>query len=161
MTERAADTSADAGEGGTAAPPETNERNRAPDLTREYRGNDITVRWYAKRCIHSADCIRNAPRAFDPRRRPWINLEADTRERVIAAVEACPTGALEYVSLGPRDPTPTEIKMVNGGPLLLRGEVRIVDEHGNLLREANRVALCRCGKSRNMPFCDNSHRSEL
>ena len=153
------DAPADAGEGGTGAPPSPHERNRAPDLTREYRSGDLVVRWYAKRCIHSAECIRHSPRAFDPRRRPWIDLEADERSRIIAAVNSCPTGALEYASSKPDEPAPTEIKMVKGGPLYLRGQLKITDEKGNVIREATRVALCRCGRSRNMPFCDNSHRS--
>jgi uncharacterized Fe-S cluster protein YjdI len=150
----------DAGHGGAGAPPDTHESNRAPDLTREYRNDEITVRWYARRCIHSAACIRKAPRVFDPRRRPWINLEAGDTQRIIAAVEACPTGALEYVSPGehPR-PSETKVEVVADGPLFLRGDIKIVGENGQVIREGTRVALCRCGKSANKPFCDNSHRA--
>lgn len=152
---------ADAGHGGTGAPPDTHESNRAPDLTREYRNDDITVRWYAKRCIHSAACIRMAPRVFNPRRRPWIDLAAGDTDRIIAAVEACPTGALEYVSPRAEQPVPaeTKVEVIPDGPLFLRGQIRIVGENGNVIREGTRVALCRCGKSRNKPFCDNSHRA--
>ena len=149
----------DAGEGGAGAPPDTHERNRAPDLTREYRNDDLVVRWYAKRCIHSAECIRIAPRVFDPRRRPWIDLMRDERSRIISAVEACPTGALEYAADNGEQIT-TAVTIVDGGPALIRGSVRVIDENGNVIREASRVALCRCGKSKNAPFCDNSHRSK-
>ena len=45
------------------------------------------------------------------------------------------------------------------GPLLVRGPVRIEDMHGREIRaERAVVALCRCGKSRNRPFCDGSHK---
>jgi uncharacterized Fe-S cluster protein YjdI len=153
-------TDLDAGKGGSAAPPPPNESNRAPDLTREYQNAEVTVRWYAKRCIHSAECIRHAPRVFNPMRRPWIDLAQAETERIIAAVEACPTGALEYVSDVPnRSREVTEVKVVWGGPLLLRGQIKIVGDDGNVLRESSRVALCRCGKTRNKPFCDNSHRA--
>ena len=40
----------------------------------------------------------------------------------------------------------------------VRGQVRIVDPNGGLIREDTRVALCRCGASGNKPFCDGSHR---
>jgi CDGSH-type Zn-finger protein len=43
------------------------------------------------------------------------------------------------------------------GPLFLRGQLRIVDGTG-VVREATRVALCRCGGSGNKPFCDGTHR---
>jgi CDGSH-type Zn-finger protein len=34
---------------------------------------------------------------------------------------------------------------------------RIVDADGNVIRAGDRIALCRCGHSRNAPFCDLSH----
>jgi uncharacterized Fe-S cluster protein YjdI len=150
-----------AGDGGAGAPPETNESNRAPDLTREYSNDEITVRWYAKRCIHSAACIARAPAVFDPRRRPWVDLGGADTERIIAAVEACPTGALEYVSPLKKElpPEQTQVKVVAGGPLFVRGALRIRQEDGSV-RDATRAAFCRCGKSRNQPYCDNSHRAQ-
>jgi CDGSH iron-sulfur domain-containing protein 3 len=36
--------------------------------------------------------------------------------------------------------------------------VRLVDGEGNLVREDTRLALCRCGASRQKPFCDGTHR---
>ena len=153
-----------ASSGGAGAPPEPASPNRAPsDLTREYRGRDIAVRWYASRCIHSAACIRALPRVFDPRRRPWIELDAADADAVARAVLECPTGALHYERLdgGPPEPVPDTVTLraVKDGPYYVRGMVEIVDEAGNLMRRDSRVALCRCGKSRHMPMCDNSHRA--
>ena len=139
------------------SPPHPTEQNRAPDLTREYQREGVTVRWYAKRCVHAAECIKAQPRVFDPRRRPWIDLSHADVEAIKKAVEACPTGALEYD--GEVAQEHVTARPIAGGPHLLRGHLRILDEDGNVLREANRVALCRCGKSGNMPFCDNSHRA--
>jgi len=50
------------------------------------------------------------------------------------------------------------IRLRHNGPLVLQGSVRIEREDGTLLREAESMALCRCGASREMPFCDGSHR---
>ena len=44
------------------------------------------------------------------------------------------------------------------GPLFVRGAVRVVDAAGQVITEETRLALCRCGASRNRPFCDNTHR---
>jgi CDGSH-type Zn-finger protein len=45
------------------------------------------------------------------------------------------------------------------GPLLVRGPFRLEDQNGNAI-ETDRatIALCRCGKSRQRPFCDGSHK---
>ena len=45
------------------------------------------------------------------------------------------------------------------GPLLVRGDFRILDQYGNPIEaERGTVALCRCGKSRIRPFCDGTHK---
>lgn len=144
------------------APPDPASANTAPsDLTRVYETPQIRVRWYASRCIHSAECIRVAPRAFNPRRRPWVDLDAATPDTIAAAVLRCPTGALQFERLdgAPAEsgPEALEVRIERDGPLLLRGDIEIVDDEGRLIRRDQRVALCRCGKSRHMPFCDNTH----
>ena len=45
---------------------------------------------------------------------------------------------------------------VEDGPLAVRGDLVVRLEDGALER-LPRAALCRCGKSHNKPFCDNSH----
>lgn len=57
------------------------------------------------------------------------------------------------------EPTVT-ITPTPDGPYEVSGEVRIVAPDGTLIREAGKVYLCRCGHSRNKPFCDSSHRRE-
>ena len=45
------------------------------------------------------------------------------------------------------------------GPLLVRGEFRLVTPDGREIDPRRRtVALCRCGASGSKPFCDGSHR---
>lgn len=52
----------------------------------------------------------------------------------------------------------TEISVVDGGPLVVRGPVVVTDAVGDEFRiDRKTVLLCRCGASRNKPFCDASH----
>ena len=45
------------------------------------------------------------------------------------------------------------------GPLLVRGPIRLVDEHGEEIPTRRRVhAICRCGRSARQPFCDGTHK---
>jgi CDGSH-type Zn-finger protein len=46
-----------------------------------------------------------------------------------------------------------------GGPYWVRGGIPVTAADGTEYEVRNRVALCRCGASRNKPFCDGSHAS--
>jgi CDGSH-type Zn-finger protein len=57
---------------------------------------------------------------------------------------------------------PLTIRCRENGPLVIQGPIRIVDHQGNefaLPVGKDTIALCRCGHSKNKPFCDGSHRS--
>jgi len=155
---------ADAGAGGTGAPPPVNEANRVkPGLTREYARDEIRVLWFASRCIHSAACVRALPSVFDPNRRPWIDLSLGDADAIANAVVKCPTGALQYERLdgGPQEVTPESVQVnpVRNGPYLIRGRVEVFDPATRETHSETRLALCRCGQSKHMPYCDNTHRA--
>ncbi len=48
-------------------------------------------------------------------------------------------------------------KMKVSGPVWLKGGIEIESANGQKYETRNRVTLCRCGKSRNKPFCDSRH----
>jgi CDGSH-type Zn-finger protein len=57
---------------------------------------------------------------------------------------------------------PLVIRCRENGPLVLQGPVKIEDHLGNefpIPAGKDTIALCRCGQSKNKPFCDGSHRS--
>ena len=68
------------------------------------------------------------------------------------------TAAMPDPSESPIAPLPT-VTASPDGPLLVTGVVRVTAADGTVLREAERVALCRCGASKTKPFCDGSHRA--
>lgn len=49
------------------------------------------------------------------------------------------------------------IKLMDNGPLLVNGGVELLDAEGNNFDAKDSYALCRCGASKNKPFCDGSH----
>ena len=52
-----------------------------------------------------------------------------------------------------------EIRVRENGPYRVEGKVKVVDADGNEFELPGEVfALCRCGHSKNKPFCDGSHR---
>lgn len=129
--------------------------------TRTYDKGDLTVFWDSTRCIHTGICLRSLHSVFNLKTRPWVDLDGADAEQIIATVEKCPTGALRYSKGGEAEAAeaPTTMVPIHDGPLLVRGDLQVVDpETGGVIAEETRLALCRCGKSENEPFCDNSHR---
>ena len=53
----------------------------------------------------------------------------------------------------------TKITVNSNGPLRIESDFEIVDKNGNVYDLAGRevLSLCRCGLSKNKPFCDGSH----
>lgn len=99
----------------------------------------------------------------------WTLVEySDDPENAREAIEgacACPSGRLTAVSnkaLIEKEYEPIisvvqdPEKKVSGG-LYVRGEFSLKGADGIVYEKRNRVALCRCGASRNKPFCDASH----
>ncbi len=127
---------------------------------RSYRGEQVEVSFDADLCIHATECVRGLPVVFDRSRRPWILPDNGSADEIAGVVRRCPSGSLQYRRLDggadePRSPV-TTVTPVENGPLALRGELLVRHEDGTL-ESLPRVALCRCGQSKNKPFCDNSH----
>jgi CDGSH-type Zn-finger protein/uncharacterized Fe-S cluster protein YjdI len=129
---------------------------------RDYETDAIRVHWDSSRCIHTGICLRTLPQVFDVRRRPWVDIDAADADAIADAVSRCPTGALRYERLDggeqeqPR--RPTLVVAIEDGPLLMVGELDVRGPDGEQIANEDRLTLCRCGKSHNQPFCDNSHR---
>ena len=57
----------------------------------------------------------------------------------------------------------TKITVNNNGSLRIEGDFEIVDKEGKQygLNGREVVAICRCGLSKNKPFCDGSHKTNF
>lgn len=65
-------------------------------FNKSYTNGEITIQWRPDICIHSGVCARGLPSVFDPRRKPWIEMDQASTEQVIRTVDACPSGALRW-----------------------------------------------------------------
>jgi CDGSH-type Zn-finger protein/uncharacterized Fe-S cluster protein YjdI len=128
---------------------------------RDYETEAIRVHWDSSRCIHTAICLQRLPDVFDVQRRPWVDLDAADADAIADTVERCPTGALRYERLDGAEeeepPRPTRVFPVPNGPLLMVGDLDVRTPEGEEITHEFRLTLCRCGMTRNQPFCDNSH----
>ena len=126
-----------------------------------FEDDKIKVTWDQKRCIHAEECVHGLPNVFDPQKRPWIQPEQASVDELTEVIKRCPTGALHYeVKQSEHTEKPPEqnvITIEKDGPIYIHGEVVIRDMDENIVLKDTRVAMCRCGKSKNKPLCDNSH----
>ena len=132
------------------------------DAILSYTGKDVTVTYNPRICSHAANCIRSAGAAFDPDKTPWIQPdEADTAD-VVAAVTACPSGALALGEGSDREhlfEDRAQLTVQRHGPYEVQGITPPADLPAKGMT-GEKYVLCRCGLSGMKPYCDGSHHNE-
>jgi uncharacterized Fe-S cluster protein YjdI len=64
------------------------------EIVKRYSNGEVTVVWKPAVCIHSTICFAGLPAVFDPRRRPWVDIQAASSDAIVKQVHKCPSGAL-------------------------------------------------------------------
>ena len=67
-------------------------------IVKEYTNGEVTVVWQPHLCIHAANCWKGLPSVFNPKSKPWVNVEGASSESIVAQVNQCPSGALSMKS---------------------------------------------------------------
>jgi uncharacterized Fe-S cluster protein YjdI len=154
-------------------------------MEKHYTNGEVTVIWRPEVCTHSTICWRSLPTVFNPRVRPWVNAQGADTNTIIAQVDLCPSGALSWYMNLPEEEKQTqevtnetyiavdgpgshvqqaeisseriEIQAIPNGPLIVKGDAILRLSSGEIVEVKGKAALCRCGESKNKPFCDGSH----
>jgi len=126
-----------------------------------YPGQGVDVTWDKRLCIHVGECGRAQGDLFVAGREPWCQPNVTTAAEVAEVCERCPSGALVYQvkdgSIAERPASRNTLHVTCHGPLFVRGDLAIEGAPADMQGTRFRAALCRCGQSKNKPFCDNSH----
>jgi CDGSH-type Zn-finger protein/uncharacterized Fe-S cluster protein YjdI len=120
-------------------------------------GRALTLMFEAKRCIHARFCVTGAPSVFLANvQGPWLHPDTIDVERLAAIAQECPSGAIRYRRKDGRaeeSAPPVNLAGIReSGPYALRGRLQL-----DGAEIGYRATLCRCGASKNKPFCDGSH----
>jgi CDGSH-type Zn-finger protein/uncharacterized Fe-S cluster protein YjdI len=120
-------------------------------------GQKAVIEFDASKCIHSRHCVLDRPDVFVPNvPGEWIRPDAATPDEVVSLARNCPSGAIVARRLdgGPEEAAPqvNTVRVLENGPLAVRATLTIDDSPAGY-----RATLCRCGQSKNKPFCDGSH----
>ena len=73
-------------------------------ITKTYSNGELTVVWKPDLCTHSAIGFHGLPAVFDPRRRPWVDVQAAPTDKIAAQVRQCPSGALSLAPAADSSP---------------------------------------------------------
>jgi len=130
----------------------------------KFDGEKLDVLWDGRLCIHVGECTRAKGELFVSGRKPWGQPDLVETDYVAEVCHRCPTGALTYTRNDGGSveavPSTNVVTLANNGPLYFEGNLQINGAADDMPGVKHRAALCRCGGSKNKPFCDNAHEKE-
>jgi CDGSH-type Zn-finger protein/truncated hemoglobin YjbI len=143
---------------------------RVPDRRDTYPAPALTIFDNRGICQHSGYCTDRLSRVFHAGEEPFVSAAAGRADEVIAAVRACPSGALSFAIDGVEgratadyhDTREPAVEVSKDGPYRITGGLPLTDADGKDIERAQgssreHYALCRCGHSQNKPFCSGMH----
>ena len=121
------------------------------------KSESVTIEFDGQRCIHSRNCVLNRPDVFVPNVvGEWIHPERTSAAEVLEIAHNCPSGAIQCKnpdgSAMEKAPFVNLVHVRENGPLAFHAPLSIAGQD-----EGFRATLCRCGASKNKPYCDHSH----
>jgi len=130
------------------------------EIIQEYVGKDITITFNRSICAGAAECVSQLPCVFSSESSEnWIHPDADTSNKIINTIKACPSGALSYSLSDIRhidERQKAKLSIVKNGPYNV--EAVTYDFSPQPMNfSTSKYTLCRCGLSKNKPYCDYSH----
>jgi CDGSH-type Zn-finger protein len=133
---------------------------RVTDERDNYVGKTITIHDNRGICAHAGYCTDGLTSVFRQKEEPWIIPDAATRDEIIATINKCPSGALSYsvndVEHRNRDGE-ENIFVAPNGPYVVSGNPELSDTVRGEGASKEHFTMCRCGGSKNKPFCDGTH----
>ncbi len=130
------------------------------DKRKSYVGKGITIFDNRALCSHAGYCTDGLKAVFRYGEEPWIDPDGAAVREAIATIEKCPSGALSYAIDGVEAKAPERSPMVTvtkDGPYAVSGGIELMGVGFGEGASTEHYTLCRCGASKNKPFCDGSH----
>ena len=133
---------------------------RVKDKRKTFVGKKTTIHDNRGICAHSGFCTDNLSKVFKLKQEPWIDPDGETGKKIIQTIKKCPSGALSYSIDGKEHRDHDRKPMVTvskNGPYHVTGGIELLGESFGEGASKEHYTLCRCGGSKNKPFCDGTH----
>lgn len=132
----------------------------SPAQRADYRAPGITIHDDRAICAHAGRCTDGLASVFKYGSEPWIDPAGASVTAIVETIRRCPSGALSYTldrPEGPHPPLPPCVVVSKNGPYEVAGDIGLVDPATGQRNTTAQYTLCRCGGSKNKPFCDGTH----
>ncbi len=133
---------------------------RVEDKRDNYVGQKITIHDNRGICAHAGRCTDGLAAVFHLKEEPWIYPDSASAEEIIDTIKKCPSGALSYtvdgVEYQVKDGKPS-IFIAPNGPYVVSGGPALENTERGEQTSTEHFTMCRCGGSKNKPFCDGTH----
>ena len=133
---------------------------RVEDKRENYKGKKITIHDNRGICAHAGYCTDNLASVFRFKEEQGIHPDSASADEIIATIKKCPSGALNY-SIDNNEHIDRDdelaIFVAPNGPYVVSGECDLLDTKWGKGALNKQFTLCRCGGSKNKPFCDGTH----
>jgi CDGSH-type Zn-finger protein len=130
------------------------------DKRDNYVGRRITIHDNRGICSHAGYCTDTLESVFRLGEEPWIDPDGAPAREIMDTIKRCPSGALSYTvdNIEHRDQhRPPMVTVTKNGPYAVTGGIELLDQPMGKGASPEHYALCRCGGSKNKPFCDGTH----
>jgi len=138
----------------------TNTADPAKNRRERYAGKRITIFDNRAICSHAGHCTDALKSVFRNGEEPWIAPDGAQVEKIVETIRKCPSGALSYaidgVEAEPLERAPM-VTVTDDGPYAVEGGIELLGVSFGDGATKEHYTLCRCGASKNKPFCDGSH----
>lgn len=132
----------------------------SPAVRTDYRAPGITLHDDRALCAHAGRCTDGLASVFKYGSEPWIDPAGAGVAAIVETIRQCPSGALSYTLDAPeppQQPAPASVVVTRNGPYAVAGGIALTDPVTMQTSPGARYTLCRCGGSKNKPFCDGTH----
>lgn len=143
---------------------ETASRNKYVDLAKKIEGPGLLLTDQEDLCASARFCHNKKGNIWD------LTKNSDSalaKNEATSQACDCPSGRLIAWNKKTKKPIEPKLKQVisliedpkskTSGPIYLKGGIEVEGADGRKYETRNRVTLCRCGRSKNKPFCDGNH----
>ncbi len=125
-----------------------------------YVGTRIAIHDNRSICAHAGFCTDRLKSVFRMGQDPWVDPNGASAEEIIETVKKCPSGALSFsvddIEYSEQDREPM-VTVTDDGPYAITGGIELIGVTFGEGASKEHYTLCRCGASKNKPFCDGSH----
>jgi len=138
----------------------SSKREISEEIIQNYKGKSISIIFNRSICAGAGECVRNLPTVFKSESSSeWIYPDNDKNEKIIKTIKDCPSGALSYSIQGRTDLDDSSVAKIT---IIKNGPYNVESVHLEHLTaptnfSTRKYSLCRCGHSKNKPYCDYSH----